>query len=57
MKLLKDNKGPLNCNSKKVVYLSECKKRKNLFADKAQVKFYMRLNNYKSAHKSFKTKK
>ena len=57
MKLLKDNKGPLNCNSKKVVYLSECKKCKNLFVDKAQVKFYMRLNNYKSAHKSFKTKK
>ena len=38
----KINKGPLNCNLKKVIYLSECKKCKNL---------------YKSVHKSFKTKK
>ena len=53
----KINKGPLNCNSKKVVYLSECKKRKNLHVGKAQTKFFMRLNNYKSARKSFKTKK
>ena len=54
MKLLK---GPLNCNSKKVIYLSECKKCKNLYVGKAQTKFHMRLNNCKSAHKSFKTKK
>ena len=53
----KINKGPLNCNSKKVVYLSECKKCKNPYVGKAQTKFRMRLNNYKSAHKSFKTKK
>ena len=43
--------------SKKVIYLSECKKFKNLHVGKAQTKFRMRLNNYKSAHKSFKTKK
>ena len=48
---------PLNCNSKKVIYLSECKKCKNPYVGKAQTKFRMRLNNYKSAHKSFKTKK
>ena len=53
----KINKGPLNCNSKKVVYLSECKKCKNLYVGKAQTKFHMRLNNYKSPHKSLKTKK
>ena len=38
------NKGPLNCNSKKIVYLSECKKCKNLYVGKAQTKFCMRLN-------------
>ena len=53
----KINKGPLNSNSKKVVYLSECKKCQNLYVGKAQTKFRMTLNNYKSAHKSFKTKK
>ena len=53
----KIDKGTLNCNSKKVVYLSECKKCKNLYVDKAPTKICMRLNNYKSAHKSFKTKK
>ena len=50
----KIDKGTLNCNSKKVVYLSECKKCKNLHVDKAQTKMCMRLNNYKSAHKSLK---
>ena len=53
----KINKGPLNCNSKKVVYLSECKKCKNPYVGKAQTKFCLRLDNYKSAQKSFKTKK
>ena len=53
----KINKGPLNCNSKKVVYLSECKKCKNPYVDKAQTKFRMRLNNYKIAHISLKIKK
>ena len=53
----KINKGRLNCNPKKVFYLSECKKLKNPYVGKAQTKFCMRLNNYKSAHKSLKTKK
>ena len=53
----KINKGPLNCNSKKVVYLSECKKCKNPNVGKVQTKFCMRLNNYKSTHKFFKTTK
>ena len=53
----KINKGPLNCNSKKVVYLSEFKKCKNPYVGKVQTKFRMSLNNYKSVHKSFKTKK
>ena len=53
----KINKGPLNCNSKKFVYLSECKKCKNPHVGKALTKFRMRLNNYKSAHKFFKIKK
>ena len=53
----KINKGSLNCNSKKVLYLSECKKCKNPHVGKAETKFHMRLNNYKSAHKSLKIKK
>ena len=53
----KINKDHLNSNSKKVVCLSECKKCKNPYIDKSQSKFRMRLNIYKSAYKSFKTKK
>ena len=53
----KINKDHLNSNSKKVVCLSECKKCKNPYIGKSQSKFRMRLNNYKSAYKSFKTKK
>ena len=49
----KTNKVPLNCNSKEVAYLLECKKCENLYVGKAQTKFCMRLNNYKSAQKSF----
>ena len=52
----KINKGSLNCISKKVPYL-ECKICKNPYVGKVQTKFCMRLNNYKSAHKSFKTRK
>ena len=36
---------------------SECKKCKNPYVGKAQTKFCMKLNVYKSAHKFFKTKK
>ena len=53
----KINKGPLNCNSKKVVYLSEWKKCKNPYVGKVQTKFCIRFNNYESAHKFFETKK
>ena len=42
---LKNNKGPLNCNSKKVVYALECKKIENPYVGLAQTKFRMRLNN------------
>ena len=34
----------------------ECKKCKNPYVGKTQTKFCMWLNNYKSAHKSFKTR-
>ena len=54
---LKINKGPSNCSSKKAVYFSEFKKCKNPCVSKAQTKFCMKLNSYKSAHKSFKSKK
>ena len=53
----KINKAPLNCSSKKFAYLSECKKSKNPYIGKFQTKFCIRLISYKSAHKSFKTKK
>ena len=56
-KSFKISKGPLNCNSKKVVYLSECQKCKNPYVGKAQTKFRMSWNNYRSTRKSFKTKK
>ena len=56
-KTSKISKGPLNCNSKTVVYLSGCKKCRNLYVGKAETKFSKRLNNYKSPHQSFKTKK
>ena len=39
------NKGPLNCNSKKFTYPLECKKCKNPYVGKAQIKFHMTLNN------------
>ena len=38
-KTFKNNKGPLNSNSKKVVYLLECKKCRNLYVGKAQTNF------------------
>ena len=57
-KTFKMNKNSLNCNSKKeVVYLLECKKCKNPYVGAAQTKFCVGSNDYKSAHKSFKTKK
>ena len=56
-KTFKISKDPLNCNSKKVFSHSECKKCKKLYVGKAQTKFHMRLNNYKSTHNFFKAKK
>ena len=41
----KINKGPLNCNSKKIVYPSECKQCKNPYVGKAQTKFCMSIIN------------
>ena len=41
----------------KLFIFQNVEKFKNPYASKAQTKFRMRLNNYKSAHKSFKTKK
>ena len=35
----KINKGPLNCNSKKFIYLSECKKCKNPYVGKLKQNF------------------
>ena len=45
---------PLNCNSEKVFYLLRCK----IYGDtpyvgKAKTKFRLRINNYKSKHRSF----
>ena len=40
----------------KTHYLIWNRKHKNPYANKARTKFCMRLNNYKTAHKSFKTK-
>ena len=48
------NKEGLKKNVKDV---KECKKCKRPYVSKAQANFCMRLNNYKSIHKSFKTKK
>ena len=53
----KISKSSLKCNSKNVVYLSECKKCQNPYVGKTQTKFRLKLNNYKSANKSFRTKK
>ena len=48
---LKINKSPFNCNTEKSFYVSECTKLNNPYVGKAQTKFRMRLNVYKSAHK------
>ena len=47
----------MKCNSKKVAYSSEYQTCRNPHVRKAQTKFRMGLNNYKSTHNSFKTKK
>ena len=52
----KISKGPLNCNWKLFIF-QNAKKCKTPHIGKAQTKFRTRLKNYKSAHKSLKTKK
>ena len=54
---MKTQKVPLNCNSEKAVYFSNAKSVITcIYVGKGQTKFCMRLNNYKSAHKSFQIK-
>ena len=43
----KTQKGPLNCDSEKVIYLLKCK------VGKEKTKFCYRFNNYKSKHRAF----
>ena len=51
----KIQKGPLNCDSKKVLYLLKCKVFGEVpYVEKAKTKFHYRFNNYKSKHRAFK---
>ena len=53
--VFKIQSGPLNCNSKKVLYLLRCKIRDDTpYVGKAKTKFCLRYNNYKSKHRSFR---
>ena len=49
-------KGPLDCNSNNVIYLSECKQRQYRFpyVGNTKTKFRYRTNNYKSTHRKFR---
>ena len=51
-------KGPLDCNSKNVIYLFECKKCQFKFpyVGSMVTKFRFRFNNYKSTHGKFRKK-
>ena len=51
-------KGPLDCNSNHVTYLSECKKCQYRFpyVGSTETKFRYRINNYKSTHRKFRKK-
>ena len=51
----KIQKGLLNCDSKKVLYLLKCKACGEIsYVGKAKTKFRYRLNNYKSKHRAFR---
>ena len=51
----KIQKGPLSCDSKKVLYLLKCKVCGEVpYVEKAKTKFRYRFNNYKSKHKVFR---
>ena len=51
----KIQKGPLNCDSEKVLYLLKCKVCGGVpYVGKAKTKFRYRFNNYKSKHRAFR---
>ena len=51
----KIQKGPLNCDSEKLLYLSKCKVCGEApYVGKTKTKFRYRLNNYKSKHGAFR---
>ena len=51
----KIQKDPLNCDSKKVLYLLKCKVYGKVpYVGKAKTKFRYRFNNYKSKHRAFR---
>ena len=45
--------GNLNCNSKNIVYLAECKTCGMQYVGSTSTKFRARFNNYKSAHRKY----
>ena len=53
--IFKIQKGPLNCDSEKVLYLLKCKVYGGFSCvKKAKTKFRYRFNNYKSKHRAFR---
>ena len=53
--IFKIQRGPLNCNSEKVVYVLKCKVRGEApYVEKAKTKFRYRFNNYKSKDGAFR---
>ena len=51
----KIQKGPLNCDSEKVLYLRKCKVCGGVpYVRKAKTKFRYKFNNYKSKHRAFR---
>ena len=52
---LKIQKGPLNCDSEKLLYLLKCKVCGEVpYVGKAKTKFCYRFNSYKSKHRAFR---
>ena len=53
--VFKIQSGPLNCDSKKVLYLLRYKIYDDTpYAGKAKTEFHLRFNNYKSKHRFFR---
>ena len=48
------SKGPLNCDSKNVIYLLNCRICQAQYIGSTKTKFRTRFNNYKSAHRKFR---